>query len=147
MSLIGGGGSGAGGAGNPVGGANPAGTGSVLNYVGHHVYAYSGTFEASTTAQTMMEFTTGSQYIVGHITTNGAIQFSSTGGLKSAFQISMNSEVIAITQVDNQTVHSPGPPTLKLVIPPFTKIKVEVDSDDNNASVFSTALFTGRVYA
>lgn len=146
MVLIGGGGSGAGGAGNVVGG-NPAGTGSVLNYIGDHVYAYSGTLSASTSAQTLLEFTTGNQYIVGHITTNGAIQFSSTGGVKSAFQISVNGEVIALTQIDNQTDHSPAPPTLRVVLPPDTTVKVEVTSDDTNVSVFSSAMFTGRVYA
>jgi hypothetical protein len=139
----GGGGSG----GGPIGVANPAGTGSVLNYVGDNVYAYSGAFSASTSAQTTLEFTTGSEYIVGHITTNGAIQFSSTNGLKSAFQISLNGEVVALTQVDNQTDHSPGPPTVKLVLPPYTTVKVEVTSDDNNATVFTTTMFTGRVYA
>jgi hypothetical protein len=142
MPLVGGGG-----APHTSGGANPAGTGSVLNYVGDHVYAYSGAFSATTSAQTTLEFTTGSEYIVGHITTNGAIQFSSTNGLKSAFQISINGEVVAITQVDNQTDHSPGPPTVKVVLPPYTTVKVEVDSDDTNASVFTTTMFTGRVYA
>jgi len=141
MPLVGGGG-----AGNTAG-SNPAGTGSVLNYVGNHVYAYSGTFSATTSAQTTLEFTTGPEYIVGQMVTNGAILFSNAGGLKSAFQISLNGEIVALTQIDNQTDHSPGPPTIPLILPPFTKVKVEVDSDDNNASVFSTTMFTGRVYA
>jgi hypothetical protein len=142
MPLIGGGG-----AGNVAGGSNPSGIGSVLNYVGDHVYAYSGTFAATTSAQTTLEFTTGPEYIVGQMVTNGAILFSTAGGLKSAFQISLNGQIVAITQIDNQIDHSPGPPTIPLILAPFTKVKVEVDSDDNNANVFSTTMFTGRVYA
>ena len=141
MPLVGGGG-----AGNTAG-SNPSGTGSVLNYIGEHVYAYSGTFPATTSAQTTLEFTTGSEYIVGEMVTNGAITFgTASGGLITAFQISLNGEVVAITQIDTQSDHSPGPPTIPLVLAPYTHVKVEVDSDDNNASILSTTMFTGRVY-
>ena len=123
-----------------------AGTGLGINYVGDHVYAYSGTFPATTSSQTTLEFTTGSKCILGRMVTNGGIQFTTAGGLKSAFQISLNGEIVAVTQIDNQTDHSPGPPTIPLVLPPYTHVKVEVDSDDNNANVFSTTMFTGKVY-
>jgi len=135
-----------GGAGN-VAGSNPSGTGSVLNYIGDHVYAYSGTFPATTISQITLEFTTGSAYIVGQMVTNGGIQFgTASGGLITAFQISLNGEVVAITQIDTAADHSPGPPTIPLVLAPYTNVKVEVDSNDSGATVLSTTMFTGRIY-
>jgi len=122
-----------------------AGTGLELNYVGNHCFAYSGTTGASITSQIVLDFQTGSKLIVGKMITNGAIQFSSGGGVITSFRISLNGLVVAITQIDTQSDHSPSPPKINLVIPPYTNVKVEVDSDDNNASILSTAVFTGKV--
>ena len=141
MALIGGGG-----AGN-VSGGNPSGTGSSLNYIGNHCYAYSGAFGATTSAQTTLEFETGGQYIVGEMLTLGGVAFDTTGGLKSAFRISINGEVVAVTLIDNQTDHSTSNNAIPMLLAPYSRVKVEVDSDDNNATVLSTTIFTGRVYA
>ena len=141
MALIGGGG-----AGN-VAGSNPTGTGGSLNYIGDHCYAYSGGFGATTTAQTTLEFETGGQYIVGEMLTLGGVAFDTTGGLKSAFRISINGEVVAVTLIDNQTDHSTSNNSIPMLLAPYSRVKVEVDSDDTNANVLSTTIFTGRVYA
>ena len=54
------------GAGNPVGGSNPAGTGTGLNYIGNHAYGYSGIVNSASQDEnvTLMSFTTGSHYVV-----------------------------------------------------------------------------------
>ena len=140
--------SGGGGGGGPVGAGNSfTGAAQTLEYAGlGWVYAYSGGHGATTGSQTVLDFQTGSKLIVGVMTTNGNIVFDGAGGLKSAFQISLNETVVAITQIDNQTDHSPGPPQIELVIPPYTNVKVEVDSDDTNPGALSTVVFVGRTY-
>ena len=58
------------GGGNPVGGSNPSGTGSSINYIGEHAYAYSGpvTDAASGSAATScLKFTTSNSYIMATI--------------------------------------------------------------------------------
>ena len=58
------------GGGNPVvGGSNPSGTGSSINYIGEHAYAYSGEITSgSGTTKTLLNFITASNsYIVGTI--------------------------------------------------------------------------------
>ena len=93
----------------------------------------------------MLEFKTNSEYIVGKLITSGSIAFATVGGIKSAFQISVNNSIIALTLVDNQIDHSSSVTELDIILPPFSSVKVEVDSDDTNTGVFSTALFTGKV--
>ena len=61
MALDGGGG---GGGGGPISSSNPAGTGTGINYIGNHAYAYSGVFSASTTESNMLKFSTGNAYIM-----------------------------------------------------------------------------------
>ena len=43
------------GGGNPVSGANPSGTGTILNYIGSHAYAYSGDVSVDGNATTMLK--------------------------------------------------------------------------------------------
>ena len=56
MPLIGGGG-----AGNVAGGANPSGTGSGINYIGKHAYAYNSITAGTTDATIGLQFTTGGE--------------------------------------------------------------------------------------
>ena len=58
MALVGGGGA------PNVAGSNPAGTGSSINYVGNHAYAYSGIIASTTTEANMLDFTIGNQYVM-----------------------------------------------------------------------------------
>ena len=144
MAIIGGGPGG----GGPLGSGNSfTGPAQTIEYAGlGWVYAYSGETPASTTSQTVLDFQTGSKLIVGQMITNGAIQFESGGGVITCFKISLNDTVVAITQIDTQADHAPGPPKIDLVIPPYTNVKVEVDSDDNDANKLSTVVFVGRTY-
>jgi len=57
------------GAGNPVGGSNPSGTGGGLKYVGNHAYLMSGNVGVNDVETTLAEFATGEQYV------NSIIQF------------------------------------------------------------------------
>ena len=117
-----------------------------LTIIGDHAYAFSGAFGSTTSSQTMLQFTTGDGYIVGKLTMSGAVSFASVGGLKTAFQVSLNGNVIALSLFDNQTDHASSLNRLNILLPPYSTVTVECDSDDTNAGAKSTAVFVGKVY-
>jgi hypothetical protein len=143
MPLIGGGG-----AGNVTGGANPAGIGIGLNYVGNYAYAYSGTFPGSTTTTTILDTNSGSEIIVGEFQLNACVATGSPNvGLITGADIEFDGQVIARIKADGQAETTPASETQKVVIPPYTRITVKVDADDNQAGRLGTVTFTGRTYA
>jgi outer membrane protein assembly factor BamB len=146
MSLIGGGGSGAGGAGNPVG-ANPAGIGTSINYIGNHAYAYSGTFQASTTVATALDFNTGREYIFGRVYLNGTIEMGSGSGEITTADILFNGETVARLKVDSAEEDQPVTAFNDLIVPAYTHVEIKIDSSANNSGRLATVVFTGRVYA
>ena len=117
-----------------------------LTMIGEHCYAYSGGFASTTTSQTMLEFSTGEGYIIGKLTMSGGVAFATVGGLKTAFQISLNGSIISLSLFDNQTDHASSLNKLHLILPPYSTLKVEWDSDDTNAAALSSVSFVGRVY-
>ena len=130
MALVGGGGVG------NVAGANPSGTGSSLNYIGNHAYAYSGTFPSTAAAVTMLQFTTGSEYFTGNI----------DSGLSSGFQVSIDGQVVSIMKTDSGAEDMPSNTIQELILAPFTTVKVERIASGGNATFLNTATFTGRIY-
>ena len=134
--------------GNPTGGSNPSGTGSSINYVGKHAYAYSGTFPQSTNAATMLNFETGGQYIVGTLTCAGAVEFATpqSGGI-TGFKLSINNEVIFLADTETNENDQPGTISVDLILAPYSRVKLENISNSNDANELTTALFTGEVYA
>ena len=136
------------GGGNPVGGSNPSGTGSSINYIGKHAYATSGTFEQSTSQQTMLNFTTGAQYIVGTLTCCGAVEMNTpqSGGI-TGFQLKINSEVVFLADTDTNANDQPGQATIKLLIPPFSHFNLVCEATADDADELVTAVFVGEVYA
>ena len=135
------------GGGNPVSGNNPAGTGTGLNYVGNHAYAYSGIFSASTTESNMLKFSTGNSYIMAKFQPfyNDADQ-----GDNVAFEIKLDSELIYSIELAGATTantHRGDPNPIPILIPPYGHITVQgknaTDSDTRNIGL----VITGRVYA
>ena len=139
MPIIGGGG-----AGNVAGGANPTGTGNTLNYIGNHAYANSGTYEATTSSQTVLEFTTGNNYIVGTLQLNSAIQFSNVSLRQTDAKISYDSQTVAL--IVGSAEDAPVSQATDILIPPFTNVKIEVISAVDDSDNFVTVSIVGRVY-
>ena len=132
MPLVGGGG-----AGNVSGGSNPAGIGQSLNYIGDHAYATSGMIAGSTSANTTyLEFETSNGYIVGELQ-----QGSTNETTRKTVFVSYDSQTIIQMDVDNAY---PFPNDYKLLIPPHTKVKIELrlGGDDGMSSWFT---FRGQV--
>lgn len=122
-------------------------TGLGIKYVGEWSYAYSGGIGSSTSPQTMLSFTTGSGIICGTFVCFAQTNFSdpTTGGA-SNWQISLNSEVVTLQTLDTDNKDMPSQIWMKLILPPFTIVKLEVDSAETNPDELLTATFTGRVY-
>ena len=141
MPLVGGGGA------PNVAGSNPAGIGSTINYVGDFVYANSGPFGSSTSEQTMLNFTTGAEIIKGKITCFAQVHFDAPaqGGI-STWQLSFNSEVIALMRLDSSAADMPTQGFMDLVIPPFTLVTLKVTSTENTPDEELTSMLTGRLY-
>jgi hypothetical protein len=137
MALVGGGG-----APNVSGGSNPSGTGTSLNYVGDHAYAYSGEIEASDVETTMLDFTLGAnQYFVGKV------QFSYYGGTNQDCQhnIKINGELIqryrvtqAYTEPDNY---------FPIIFVGGDRVQITSKNLIDSASLTTIVTITGRIYA
>jgi len=115
---------------------------------GNQAYAYSGTFQASTTTAIMFDFQTPDHIVEGEFTLNGQIYYidGSAGG-HSVFKISFNGVVIHLTKCDTAGNDSPVQTFQKVIIPPNTKVVVECISSETNANELLTAVFSGKVYA
>jgi hypothetical protein len=125
------------GGGNPVSGNNPTGVSTNLNYIGNHAYATSGMVAGSTSARTTyLEFETGTGYIVGELQ-----QGSTNETTRKTVYVSYDSQTIIQMDVDN---NMPFPNDYKLLIPPHTKVKIELklSGDDGMSSWFT---FRGAV--
>tara|TARA_R100001594_G_scaffold89023_1_gene123377 strand:- start:52 stop:450 length:399 start_codon:yes stop_codon:yes gene_type:complete len=130
------------GSGNPVGGANPAGVGQTLNYVGNLVYAYSGDVTLPgdlANEATMLSFTTGNEIMRGNITWGS----DTVGGNDTRINVNMNSERIFICRYAAGDDESNDQP-LDIIIPPFTKLEVKMAGE---VAVVATLLFTGEIHA
>ena len=141
MALVGGGG-----AGN-VAGSNPAGTGTGLNFIrtdeGTFAFANSGAIGASTTSSIVLQFNMGSNTLVGHINFNQQCQYANQASGVYSAQVSYNDEVIALKLVEATDFYDPS---LNIVIPPYTDVKIEVKSADDTSTEKITVVLTGRVY-
>ena len=124
-----------------------ASAGLDLNYIGKHVYAYSGTFEAKTAAQTVIDTTSGNDYIVGEFQLNACVGSTDPAtGTPTLAQILFNGIIIGIIKAEAISEDTPSSERQKVIIPPYTKIEVIVDSDDNQSARLGTIGFVGRVY-
>ena len=131
------------GGGNPVGGSNPAGIGTSINYVGEHAYAYSGTIVSDNNDTVMLKFSTGSLYIVAKI------QFFqltiSNDNIEHAVEI--NGEKI-LRVLSSQTV-SPSEPDsyIPILIPPNSDVRFLAKNAQGTGDLDSAVTLVGRVYA
>jgi len=136
------------GAGNPLGGSAPSSTGSSLNYIGEHVHALSGNFEATTNSQTTLQFSTGSNsYLIGEFQILGGNNFASpANGAVTVCRIKYNEEIVAMLKVDTENEDMPAITIWKTLIPPDTKVKCEILSNEDTATELIQNNFVGRVY-
>ena len=131
------------GGGNPVSG-NPAGTGSSINYVGNHAYAYSGEITSgSGTTETMLDFTIAANSYV-----NATIQFG-FGGSRSnddeRVEIYVDGELVA-ANVYNNNYERAELNDFKVLLAPESHVEVKIVKVSGTGNVPSFAWLQGRVY-
>ena len=120
------------GGGNPVGGANPAGVGQALNYVGNKVYAYSGEVECNNVATTLLDFNTGAEAIAGVF----QLYYDEIAGEDFAYKISMDSQLIVGYQVSGTDIMAQAYPGIDLIIPPFTRVIITAQNIDEALKLY-----------
>jgi hypothetical protein len=134
----GGGGSG----GGPIGVANPAGTGSSINYIGNHAYAYSGDIAVGNSLTTMLDFTTASgSYWVGDFRIEGS--FDDVAGSTIQVKVIMDGQTILFPKTTEDRYGDR--PEIRLLIPPQTRVQVQATQNTGGDLNFQ-AMLVGRVY-
>jgi len=129
--------------------ASIASTGFGIRYVGNYAYAYSGTFSASVSSQTCLEFTTGSGIIVGQFFMSGGVNYAAGNlgdGQVTGYRLSLNGEIASIVKIASITESMPTIAKEKVILPPFTLVQLEILSSADSAGQLSTCSFAGRVY-
>ena len=141
MALVGGGGS------PNVAGGNPSGTGSSLNYVGNHAYAYSGSIEATNAVDsTMLDFTTSSSYV------KATAQFyygdNSATSDDMIYTLKINNETI-FSYLVNDPVNPPASSHnyINIILPPFSRVQILAKNRSSSTPREVYATISGRVYA
>jgi len=127
--------------------ASIASTGLGIRYIGNRCYAFSGAFAASASVQTLLDFTTGSGFIVATLTMTAPIRMVSAnigGGYTRGYQIDFNSQTVGLYKVESSE-HTWEQVT-PILIPPLTKVVLSCVDGGTSASYSGTAHLTGRVY-
>ena len=137
MPLIGGGG-----AGNVAGG-NPTGIGTSINYIGNHAYGYSGSIDVNNTETTLLEFSTGQQYMISKIQFN----YVSPDSDNIQYRVYINNEVVQTFQSDHANLTHVFPDSvLNILIANESRVKLtaqNVTSSSNRPQIVS---LVGRIY-
>jgi len=126
---------------------NTASIGLDIHVIGNHAYALSGMFGANSVEQTMLDFESGNYVFVGRLTFTGSVRPEAPqSGSISAAVLSFNGIPIAILKNDGLNETQPTTSYSEIIIPPFTNVKVTVESADTDADNDGSVLITGRIY-
>jgi len=118
-----------------------------LSVIGEHAYAYSGLFAANTDDQTALSFTSGDYYLDGYLQLNGAVDDDNPAStVGTACRVSFNGVGIFILVTGDASLRMSKSPRQKIIIPPWTKVIVILDSDGTQADQFGSIVITGRIY-
>ena len=135
------------GGGNPVGGANPAGTSQSLNVIGDHCYASSGKITTGNTPATMLKFSTGNYYCVVNVSYSSTLP-SAGGSDNYELAIEYNGEAFMEIETANSAADSsPNIQLNKILIPPYTNVTIKTFNRSQDVDHDTFISIAGRVYA
>ena len=130
--------------------ASIASPGLGIRYIGKdHCYAFSGGVAAANTEQTVLDFTTGSGYIVATLTMTAPIEMVAAdiiSGQIRGYELNFNSQTVGMYKVDSISEDMPTIIEAQILIPPFTAVTLTCIDANNDAGKSGTANLTGRVY-
>ena len=129
-------------------GSNAQFTGvGVISYLGDYAYIYGGQYVMSTSDQTIMQFVTGKEFMIGKLFVSGAIKTGVATGGVTTFHIKLNGITIILLRVDTAQHDSPLNTKVKLLLPPNSNVEVVTDSNASDSDTFTSSAFVGRLYA
>ncbi len=134
-------------------GASVAATGLGIRYIGtdpQHCYAYSGLFPATVAPATVLDFTTGSGYIVGIMQLNAPADDDNPTAVRTGLaNIKFNNVSVALLLSGTDANDVPARPQSvkqEFILPPFTRVVVEAESDTDSSDMFLSVVLIGQVY-
>ena len=122
--------------------ASVASTGKGIRYVGQHCYAYSGNITDAGTSgpnTVMLDYTTGSGYIVGQF----QWEANHEGSLTVDIVVEFNGVPIYDSEFDASPSRGMWNTPLNVIIPPFTHVVFKFGA---SSGMEAASQFTGRVY-
>ena len=133
---------GGGSGGGPIGSANQfTGTGSGLELVGDHCYAYNNLNADMSSETTMLDCNTGNYYVVAQV--NAAIGNASTDDFFVRCKI--NDTEIFVWYQHNSGTTEPDNWT-EVVIPPYANFKLTLQNNTGSSARPMYTILTGRIY-
>ena len=130
--------------------ASIASPGLGLRYIGkEHCYAFTGAVAASNTEQTVLDFTTGSGFIVATLTMTAPVKMTAAGitdGAYRGYNLAFNSQTVFRAKLETDNEDMPSLLEAQILIPPFTAVVLTCVDHANKADYLGTANITGRVY-
>ena len=114
-----------------------------LNIIGDQCYAYSGTVSVTGSETTMLDFTTGEQYLKVVIEPHGV--FSQIGQSQISMAVTINGNTILHTYWDASLDSSMYDTPTLLLIPPLSTVTVTLAQATGSDKDMQLTL-TGRVY-
>ena len=134
------------GGGNPVGGGNPSGIGSTLNYIGKHVYAYSGEVQVANSFKTLLKFRMGASY--AKVLFNRIYMEDEAAGDDYTWRVQINGQVVYQTLMYSNAGNAgqgigPGIP---LILAPFDEVIIEAKNVSDSSTNNIGANIVGRHY-
>ena len=117
--------------------------GKGLSVIGNHCYAYSGDVSVSGSSTTMLEFTTGQEYIMSQIDLHGL--FSQIGQNQISIDVQINGVSIMHTYWDASIDSSVIDKASIILIPPLSSVVVTTTQASGSDKTMQVTL-TGRVY-
>jgi len=138
------------------GGPPPIGEGNLftgvsksLEFIGNHVYGYSGSLESTTTTQVAIDYNNGSKYLVLDVQFCGAVKYDVPGdGAIGCCKIQIGGGTVALMKAHSRSSSDQvlNITTTRVILPPYANLKVEVISAEDTAEELVEVLVTGRVY-
>jgi hypothetical protein len=119
-----------------------ASTGLTLNYIGQHVFAYSGEIAVNNNETNLLDFQSGKDYIVCKIQFNAAHGAGDDYVFKVYFNGLVVQRYLYAETVDRGVPDQP----LYLIIPPLTEVKCTAQNVTDTSANGQIVALTGRIY-
>ena len=119
-----------------------ASTGLTLNYIGKHVFAYSGEVEVNNNETNLLDFQSGKDYIVCKIQFCAAHSGSDDYFFRVYFNGLVVQKYLYAETVDRGVPDQP----LYLIIPPLTEVKCSAQNITDTSSNAQIVALTGRIH-